>query len=108
MVGMAFKRFQKLAAGNFKNLDELVRRAGGQLRAVGAETDAKDLVAVTVLDVHHLFAGGNLKDFNFSILAGSAAAGSEELAVGRKAQRHDTIHEPGDLLPEHSGMGIPQ
>src|SRR5262245_17579485 len=102
MMGMALKRFQELAARDFKNLDELIGPASGQLGAVRTETDPEDLVAVAIFDFHDLFAGRNLKNFDFAVLTGRAAASGQQLAIRRKTQGHDAIHEASDFLSEHS------
>src|SRR5207244_6107694 len=65
-------------------------------------------VAVAILDVHDQLAGRNLKDFDFAVFAGSAAARGQELSVGGAAQRHKAVHKAGDLFSENSCVGIPE
>ena len=107
MVRVTFERLDELAAGNLEGLHKLVGAAGGQLGVVGAETDAKDRVAVAVLDVEKLLAGGHFKDLYLAVLRRGAAAGRQQLAVGRKGEGDHSVCESGQLLTQQTRLCVP-
>src|SRR5262249_30189533 len=64
-------------------------------------------VAVAVLDLDHQLAGGDLEQLDLAVLGGHAAAGGQQLAVGAERQRHDAVGAPGQPLPHHAGLRLP-
>src|SRR5262249_2780435 len=100
--------FEELAAGHFKDFNELIGRPGCQLRAIRTETDAEDCVAVPVLDVCDDLAGGHFDDLYFAVFRGRAASRRQELAVGREAQCDNPVAETRDALPQSPGLRVPE
>src|SRR5262245_37250791 len=96
------ERLDELARGQLEDLDELVRRAGGELGCIGAEADAEDRVAVPVLDVEELVAGVQVEDLDLALLRGRAAARGE-MQIFRDVERDDAIGEAGQLVTQHAG-----
>ena len=84
-----------LPPGTSHDLDELVGAAGGQHLAVRAEADAEHRVAVAVLDVGDELAAGHVEDLDLAVLGRGAAAGGQQLAVGREGQGDDAVGEAG-------------
>src|SRR5262249_5614969 len=108
VAAVALEGAHELAGGDLEGFDELVGRGGGEGPAVGAEGDAVDRVAVGVGDLGHDLAGIDVDELDLAVLGGRAAAGGQELAVGREGQGGDAVGETGDPADEVAGGGVPQ
>src|SRR5438445_13630130 len=107
MVGMPFERFEKLAARQLENLDELIGPASCQLGAVGTEADAEDGVTVAAFDLGNQAARVDVEDFDLAVFGGSPAAGCKPFAVRREGQADHAIGKTTQPFPQSYVVMIP-